>query len=176
MESKEIIALISALFGGTIVALINYVLTKKRSAAEIDKIKAETKETLLKAEILEADVRSLRSAQQQQDGAIEELETFKKDMLEKLLAFSMAGFIYGHLQTLYFAKRNQKPMIYDHIGQTVRREIQFLTDNGYIKHVSQDELRAETDLSQRLDLTPAGEWYVELREAMEGRPIPKKTS
>lgn len=84
----------------------------------------------------------------------------------------MSGFIYGKLQQIYYAQKEQRPLVYAHIGQTVRREMRFLTDSGYIEDLKIDELKDGDDLAAKVRLTPAGEWYVELRERLEGHATP----
>jgi hypothetical protein len=138
--------------------------------AEQEKVLDRLAQTIESA-TLAAELESVKDKQEKQETTIQDLEHFKEDILKQLVAFSMAGFIYEHMKNIYFAKREGKPLIYEHIGQTAKRELQFLMDNGYIRHVKLDELRSGDDLAQKIKLTPAGVWYVELREEMEGRPM-----
>ena len=52
-----IIALITSVIGGSLVAIVNHILTRRKTEAEIDKLKAETKKILAEAEKLSGDTK-----------------------------------------------------------------------------------------------------------------------
>jgi hypothetical protein len=187
MENKEIVAFIPVLvavigvIGVLFGAAATYVFNRKKTAAEIAKIaadvdlsKAQTRKAELEAQKQAAELTEIKKRQAGYDSSINELNEFKEEVLNNLAVFSLAGYMYGHLQHLYLAKAHNEPLHYEQIGDNVKRELEFLADNGYIEHINFRELTPQDNLAQRLSITPAGEWLVELREEKEGRPIPKK--
>lgn len=98
----------------------------------------------------------------------------QQDIINKLVTFSMSGNIYGHLQRVYYAKIAIKNGQARHLGfdknnPAVRNELSYLRDHGYIHQIDIDNLFHDQNLAEVVNLTPTGEWYVELREKAEGR-------
>ena len=76
MLTDAVVPLLSALFGGVVVALMNYVLNKRRTDAEIDKIKAETEKIRKETANMELSVEGVKSGQEQQENTIKEIQRF----------------------------------------------------------------------------------------------------
>jgi hypothetical protein len=97
----------------------------------------------------------------------------QQDVVNKLVTFSMSGNIYGHLQRIYYAKIAMKNGQTRHLGfdknnPAVREEFSYLRDHGYIHQINVDNLFHDQNLAEIVNLTPIGEWYVQLREKAEG--------
>jgi hypothetical protein len=105
-----------------------------------------------------------------QQNDLSKLSDVTNELLNNLAIFSLAGYMYGHLQHVLYAQRDKSALTYDRVDDHLRRELLFLADNGYIEHMNFWELTTEDDLAQKIKLTPAGQWLVQLREEREGRP------
>jgi hypothetical protein len=88
-----IIPLISALFGGVVVALVNHFLSKDVRKASLDKMRAETEKTIAEAEITKrklqevtTDVQNVRSEVSDTQGKI-----------NTLVKYSLAYYLFDHL-------------------------------------------------------------------------------
>lgn len=173
MEGKDLLPLVSALLGGIVVALFNHLAGGGKRRAEIAKLEAEARKAGLEAEKLGRELAHLRAEQAGQGEAIAALDRFKDEILEHLAAFSLSGHIYGHLQNIYFGRLLDEPRIYDRVTDAVRRELRFLIDHGLVEQVDPATLKDGDDIARKVALTPAGEWLVELREPLEGRPLPR---
>jgi hypothetical protein len=105
------------------------------------------------------------STQQEQIG-------LQSEILFQIVAFSMSFHIYAHLKEIYYKNKSgniHEEYLYEDYHQ---RDIYFLRDHGYIESKSSDFLRVEhlyarQNLLQVIRLTPAGVFYVELREKLE---------
>lgn len=62
MPTEITSALISAIIGGVIVSLVNYVLTRKKTSAETEKLKAETEKIRLETEKLTSEIQRLNQS------------------------------------------------------------------------------------------------------------------
>lgn len=98
----------------------------------------------------------------------------QQDIVNKLVTFSMSGNIYGHLQRIYYAKIAMKNGQTRHLGfdknnPAVKEELCYLRDHGYIHQIDVDNLFHDQNLAEIVNLTPIGEWYVQLREKAEGK-------
>jgi hypothetical protein len=161
MEGSTIsIVLGSGVLGAALTTIFNFLSTRKLVIANTEKARAETRK-------INSEVELMKDTQHQHDKAIDGLEMFKDEILKKLIGFSMSGYIYGHLQKLCLSRRAAKSLIYKRIDETVRAEFQFLIDHGYIRHIDVKSLQSDENLAARLEPTPAGEWYVDLREQLE---------
>jgi hypothetical protein len=149
---------------------------KRKLLAEVEKLKASTKVDEVTAQKLTLEVQDLERKQQNQQNDLKKLNDFTNDLLNKLPVFSLAEYMYSHLRNLFYAKRNKAELRYDDVNDHLRRELLFLADNGYIDHIDFWKLTSGEDLTQRINLTPAGQWLVQLREEREGRPIPAGAS
>lgn len=105
------------------------------------------------------------SIQQEQIG-------LQSEILYQIVAFSMSFHIYAHLKAMYDKSKSGNPYeeyLYEAYNQP---DIFFLRDHGYIESKSHDFLRVEylqpkQNLLPKIRLTPAGIFYVELRERLE---------
>jgi hypothetical protein len=76
MELQDFIPFLSAVFGGVVVALLNFFFAKRRTEAEIKKIEAETRKINLETASLQSKVEDVASGQQQQQDTIQNIQTF----------------------------------------------------------------------------------------------------
>src|SRR5689334_24239986 len=67
--------------------------------------------------------------QQNQIARQQEQITYQQNIINQLVVFSMAGYMYGHLRHVFFAQRNKSPLKYDSVDDHLRRELIFLADN-----------------------------------------------
>jgi hypothetical protein len=84
----------------------------------------------------------------------------------------MSYSIFGHLRKLYQKGRSPDAAEEYLLVEHNRRDFEFLRDHGYIENKHQAYLRLDTiptgaNLLNEIKLTPAGEFYVELRENLE---------
>ena len=98
----------------------------------------------------------------------------QQDMVNRLVTFSMSGNIDGHLQRIYNAKNRFRKGMPAHVpfdghNPAVRNELCYLRDHGFIHQIDIDRLALDQNLAELINHTPTGEWYVELREKVEGR-------
>jgi hypothetical protein len=61
MDTQIVTALITSIIGGSLVAIVNHILTRKKTEAEIEKLKAETKKILAEAEKISSDAKHVVS-------------------------------------------------------------------------------------------------------------------
>jgi hypothetical protein len=76
MEFKDVVPFMSAVFGGTLVALLNFTLGKKKTEAEIAKIQAETNKINTEAKSLQSKVENVESGQQLQKDVLHNIQNF----------------------------------------------------------------------------------------------------
>jgi hypothetical protein len=110
-----------------------------------------------------------RAIQEQQRGLREQQErlTEQEKKLNQLVIYSMSITIYKHLWGLNEARKHRGTYFYRH-NPIMQREMYYLRDHGYIATVAGGfpEFEAHQDgqdLAHHLQLTPAGEFLVELR-------------
>ena len=119
---------------------------------------------------IEIKMRVLERAVQNQEQEVQEqkLKLYRQqEIIHKLVAYSMSGFIFGQLQRIFYAQKNKELYTFDG-SIIVKRELQFLFDHGYIEYVNLQELQQGENLTEKVKITPAGELYVQLREELEG--------
>ena len=150
-----LIPLLSALFGGVVVALVNHFLSKDVRKASLDKMRAETDKTIAEAEITKrklqevaTDVQNVRSEVSDTQGKI-----------NTLVKYSLAFYLFDHLSHLYHDQEyrySKRPEF--------ERDLRFLRDHGYVEHFGIRQLQAGENLIGKVHLTPLGKLLVELRE------------
>lgn len=96
----------------------------------------------------------------------------QQEIINKLVLYSMSSFIYNHLKSIYYCKNHggtdtDFEYIY-HNNENMRNEMCYLRDNNFIKRVDNTFLEFDLDLDGKnlvpiVELTDAGNWYVELR-------------
>jgi hypothetical protein len=110
-----------------------------------------------------------REIQEQKRGLKEQEERLaeQEKKLNELVIYSMSITIYKHLWGINDARKNGGTYFYRH-NHIMQREMHFLRDHGYIATVEGGfpdfEVQQDgQDLARYLQLTPAGEFLVELR-------------
>lgn len=110
-----------------------------------------------------------------------ELETQRRildkqqEIINQLVVFSMAFFLFERLRGLHYARRNGNEYIF-HKTDDFIKDLRYLRDHGYIEILGIGQLHDGQDIAQVVKLTPIGEFYVHLREAYEGESSSVKRS
>jgi hypothetical protein len=76
MELKDTVPLLSALVGGVVGAAMNSLLNKRKTAAEIKKITAETDKIVAETAILSTRMEGVQSGQRQQEDQLSNIQRF----------------------------------------------------------------------------------------------------
>lgn len=90
----------------------------------------------------------------------------QQNVINQLVVFSMGFYIFRHLKGIYHAQRNNEEYLYRKNGN-FERELRYLRDVGYIESVHIGGLGDGENLVDKIKLTPAGNFYVEIREQYE---------
>ena len=105
----------------------------------------------------------------------------QQHVINQLVTYSMAEYIFKHLQHVYHGKRRDVGWPLEYIYRKdapFERDLRFLRDHGFIGFTEIGRLSDGTDLVQNLTLTPVGRMCVRLREGMSslaaGRTDPAK--
>src|SRR2546423_8665637 len=107
-------------------------------------------------------------AQQQRINEQDEHLEKQRRIIDELVKYSMAGYIYAHLRGIYFGQRDHNPPDYKfRKNPAMEHDIRFLRDHGYIEFLEIGGLADETDLVKLVKLTPVGEFYIRLREGID---------
>jgi hypothetical protein len=156
--------LLSALFGGVIVALVNYYVNKRAVEAGIRRTEAETKKLDVERKLLEAKL----------DREIEKVEVKQTEQGQdiKLLRFFIANFIgkyeLMHLQGL----EKGRPYPFDNVRREFEQELVHLRSSGLINHFEGKGIVAmqregKGDLHDHFYITDLGREYLKLRRQVE---------
>jgi hypothetical protein len=90
-------------------------------------------------------------------------------VISQLVTYSMAEYIFKHLQHVYHGKRRDEGWPSNYLynkDPPFERDLRFLRDHGFVGFTEIGRLPAGVDLVQALELTPVGTMCVELREGM----------
>jgi len=102
----------------------------------------------------------------------------QQKIINQLVVFSMSFHHYNRLKSLYLAKKNGTEYIFNKSGGTIN-ELLYLRDHGFIGLWGIRGFADGTDISQQLEITPVGGFYVETRETYEaeakGKVLPNAT-
>jgi hypothetical protein len=147
-----VIPLISALFGGVVVAILNYVLNRPVTKASLAKMVAETEKIRTETEIIRSKV----------SDAQEKVNTIVK--------YSLAFYLFDHLSHLYY----DNEYVY-HKNPNFERDLRFLRDHGYLEQFHIGPIQDGENLIGKACLTPLGKLLVELRE-QGGKPKAESTA
>jgi hypothetical protein len=114
-------------------------------------------------EELQADLHN----QQKQIDEHQEQISKQQNIINQLVVFSMASYIFRHLKGIYHAKQSG----YEYLYRKTESEqyLRYLRDAGYIESVHIGGLADGENLVNKIKLTPAGNFYVEIREEYEKR-------
>lgn len=110
--------------------------------------------------LLFREVRAVVVAQQEQIAA-------QQRVINELVLYSMSFLIFQHLSGIYHGAKRGESYLFQGDLEAFRRDLRFLRDHGYFHHFHVNEVHDKQDLAATLKLTPAGVFYVELREAFE---------
>lgn len=97
----------------------------------------------------------------------EEKLSRQQDVINQLVAYSMASYIFDHLQYVYHGQRRDPGWPNEYLfrkNPPFEHDLRFLRDHGYIEFLEIGSLRDGENLVNLLTLTPVGSFYVELRE------------
>jgi hypothetical protein len=90
----------------------------------------------------------------------------QQKIINDLVVFSMAWFLFGHLKSIYYAQKTGGEYIF-HKNDDFVDDLLYLRDNGYIEIHGIRQLDHGVNLAEKVKLTPIGSYYVELREQRE---------
>lgn len=91
----------------------------------------------------------------------------QQDVINQLVAYSMASYIFKHLQFVYHGQRRDSGWPDEYLfrkNHPFEHDLRFLRDHGYIEFLEIGSLNDGENLVKRLTLTPVGNFYVDLRE------------
>lgn len=92
----------------------------------------------------------------------------QQEIINNLVIYSMSYSIFNHLKSIYYrTKTNEEYLYYN--NEAMRREMYYLRDNGFIRRIDYksldfDNSLHEKDLIKIVELTPIGNFFVELRD------------
>jgi hypothetical protein len=161
---KLVVPLVSALFGGVIVALLNYYLNKKAVEAGIKRTEAETERIRVETRLLEVKV----------DQEIERVEVKQTQQGQdiKLLRFFIANFI-GRFELMHLEGLEKgRPYPFDRVRPEFEQELVRLRSFGLIEHFDGKGIVAmqregKGDLNDHFRITDLGREYLKLRRQIE---------
>ena len=157
MLTEVVIPLLSALFGGVVVTFLNYLFNKRKSEAEIDKIKAETDKVHAETEKIELSVESVKTGQQKQANTIKDIQRF---LVRHLLTEDERG----HLERL--ATRKYWSFQKDGTTKFFLNELRNLRSMNLIEGQPNKGIRSllkeSGDINAHFKIRPEGEEYLQL--------------
>lgn len=157
MLTEVVIPLLSALFGGVVVAFLNYLFNKRKTEAEIEKIKAETNKIRAETSRMDLSVESVKSGQQKQARTIKDIQTF---LVRHLLTEDERG----HLERL--ATRKYWPFRKDATTKFFLNELRNLRSMNLIEGQPNKGIRSLLkeggDINAHFKIRPEGEEYLQL--------------
>ena len=90
----------------------------------------------------------------------------QQETITQLVAYSMSWYLFELLSRLYHGRREGGEYLYRD-NDAMRRDLRFLRDHGYLAHFYLSSLADGQDLVTTVQLTPVGEFLVQLREQKE---------
>ena len=87
----------------------------------------------------------------------------QQEIINQLVIFSMAFFLFERLKGLYYARKNGNEYIFHKTDDSIK-DLRYLRDNGYIDIIGIGQFHDGQDIAPTVKLTPIGEYYVQLRE------------
>jgi hypothetical protein len=111
-----------------------------------------------------ADLNDRVSRQEEKLNEQQESLQRQQHVINQLVTYSMAEYVYRHMRYIYAGKRSSSPAEYlFRKNPAFEHDLRFLRDHGYIEFIEIDNLRDGDNLVKKVDLTPVGNFYVELR-------------
>ena len=98
----------------------------------------------------------------------EQTLTKQQDIINQLVAYSMASYIFKHLQYVYHGQRKDPGWPEEYLfrkNPPFEHDLRFLRDHGYIEFMEIGTMNDGENLVRSMKLTPVGNFYVDLREA-----------
>jgi hypothetical protein len=167
-----VISLLSGLLGGSVIAaVVSHYLKKRETGVFLDKMKAETDKTRAETELIKRNLQNVQSNVSETAHIVQKQQSQLKDqrdIIDKLVLFSMSGFIFGHLEHILNAQITGQPYTVDHIDK-VQDELRFLKDHGYIWDFDPSDIRPGRNIAEVIRLTDIAQWFVQLRLETEKR-------
>lgn len=157
MVADIFVPLLSGLFGGVIVALLNYALNRRKTEAEITKLEAETEKIRKETASMGASVEGVKSDQEQQESTIKDIQRF-------LVRHLLSEHERAHLERL--AADEPWPFQQDGTTQFFVNELRNLRSLGLIEGHPNKGIRSLLseggNIQTHFKIRPAGEEYLEL--------------
>ncbi len=105
--------------------------------------------------------------QQEQLGAQERKLNDQQKIITQLVLYSMSWYLFDLLANLYHRARTGEEYLYR--SGAMDRDLRFLRDHGYLVHFTITDLRDGENLVGKVQLTPVGNFLVELREGHQAQ-------
>jgi hypothetical protein len=119
-----------------------------------------------------AGVASLRLRKVQVRVEEQELELRRQsEIIEQLVVYSMSWYLFDMLAELRRRNTTGQEYLY---RKTAERDIRYLRDHGYLEHFTIGELHEGENLTGKVQLTPIGNYLVDLRQRRNARPAPTR--
>jgi hypothetical protein len=90
----------------------------------------------------------------------------QQEIINQLVIYSMSGYLFNLLSQLYHRARDGGEYRFTN-DESMIRDLRYLRDHGYLEHFYIRQLPEGTNLAGQLKLTPVGNYFVEVREALE---------
>jgi hypothetical protein len=119
----------SAIFGGVSVAVINFLLNRARTKAEIDKMAAEREKLLSETEKLHLETDSLRVDISSRMSVTEKRLDWTEEAVRKVVAYRPGYFAHQILCQI----RDKADEYYEDLNSHKKRLLLLLLDNGYLQ-------------------------------------------
>ena len=165
-STSVVIPLISALFGGVVVALLNFILNRPLTKVSMAKIVADTETAKVSVAKIVAETEQIRT----QTEIISSKVSDAQEKINTIVKYSLAFYLFDHLSNLYY----DNEYIY-HKNEWFERDLRFLRDHGYLENIGISALQDGENLIGKARLTPLGKLLVELRE-QGGKPKAASTA
>ena len=157
MLTEAVVPLLSALFGGVVVALLNYLFNRRKTEAEIEKIRAETDKIHAETANMGLSVEGVKSGQQQQEHTIKEIQRF-------LVSHLLTEHERSHLERL--ATKEYWPFKKDATTSFFLKELRNLRSMDLIEGQLNKGIRSLQkeggDINSHFKIRPEGKEYLKL--------------
>jgi hypothetical protein len=165
-------AFISAIFGGAFVAVVNFLLNRTKTKAEIDKMAAEKQKLLSETEKLHLETENLRVDISSRMSVTEKRLDWTEEAVRKVVAYRPGYFAHQILCQI----RDKSDEYYEDSNSHKKRLLLLLLDNGYLQPpVGNMEIVFSPEVNGRrlfeiAQLSPMALLMLELREKISKQP------
>lgn len=157
--SDLIVPLLTGLLGGSVIAaVVTHYLKKRETKVILDKTKAETDKIIAETNLIRNNLKDVQTNINETADTVQQ----QREIIDKLVLFSMSGFIFGHLEHILSAQKTGRPYKVDDIDK-VRGELKFLKDHGYIWDFNPNHITRGRNIAEVIRLTDIAQWFVPLR-------------